>query len=408
MYQDLKSKLQMYKKDISLKPHHSVKKGCDIDELLDGCIYSNDDGCCFVTESRYPASYIYGGCSIGDAQKLNAGILKKVCSDVYGEMSVENFLFLDTETTGLSGGTGTVAFLIGTGFFESGEFVLRQYFMRDYDEEPAMLTALNELLSKYTGLITYNGKAFDWNLLQTRFIFNRIRPAMREPVHMDLLFPSRRIWRLKLESCSLVSIEENVLGEYRTDDIPGAMIPAAYFKYLEDRDAKDMERVIRHNRLDIMSMVSLLCKMCSMLENPLAKTDGDRELLGVGKIFESSGDFENVIGCFEACMESKSIIVKETASKKLSCIYKRNKNYKKAVEHWNSMLSDPSIPKIFPMIELAKYYEHREKNPFKALEIVEEAVSISSRMGIMNNIYHKDLIKRLDRLKRKTGSGRNA
>lgn len=408
MYRDLKSKLEMYKKDSSARLPRPVKKDRDIDKLIEGFVCSNNDGSCFVVENRYPISYIYGGCSIGDAKLLNSNILNMVCSESYEEIKIADFLFLDTETTGLSGGAGTVAFLIGTGFFEEEEFVLRQYFMRDYDEEPSMLTAFNELLSKYKGLVTFNGKAFDWNLLQTRFIFNRVKPAMSEPIHMDLLFPSRRIWRLKLESCSLVSIEENVLGEYRTDDIPGAMIPAAYFKYLEDRDAKDMERVIRHNRLDIMSMISLLCRICSMIENPMMETDRDRELLGVGRIFESSGDLENVIDCFEACMESKSIVVKETASKKLSCIYKRSKDYEKAVQHWNNMMSDPSIPRIFPMIELAKYYEHREKDPFKALEIVEEAVSISARMGIMNNIYQKDLKKRLDRLKRKTGSGKNA
>jgi len=414
MYQDLKSKLEMYKKSLAEKndsvtrPYQPVNNKNDIDKLLDGFICNNGEGSCFVTEERYPASYIYGGCSIGNTEMLNTDILKKVCCEIHNDMGVGDFLFLDTETTGLSGGTGTVAFLIGTGFFETGEFVLRQFFMRDYDEEPAMLTALNELLSKYKGLITFNGKAFDWNLLQTRFIFNRIKPSMSEPVHLDLLFPTRKIWRLKLESCSLTSIEENVLEEYRTDDIPGAMIPSVYFKYLENKDARDIKRVIKHNKLDILSMVSLLNRICSMLLNPLVETDGDRELLGVGKIFESSGDYQNVIDCFEACMGSESVMVKESASKKLSRIYKRSKNYQKAVEHWNNMLKDPSIPKIFPMIELAKYYEHIEKDPFKALEIVEEAVRISAGMGIMNNIYHKDLKKRLERLRRKTGSVKNA
>ena len=414
MYQDLKSKLEMYKKSLAMKTdsvtrlHEPANSNFDIDKLMDGYICNNGEGSCFVIEERYPASYIYGGGCIGDTEMLSTGVLRKICAEIHNDMSLRDFLFLDTETTGLSGGTGTVAFLIGTGFFDAGEFVLRQFFMRDYDEEPAMLTALNELLSKYKGLITFNGKAFDWNLLHTRFIFNRIKPSMSGPVHLDLLFPARKIWRLKLESCSLVSIEENVLEEYRTDDIPGAMIPSIYFKYLENRDARDIKRVIKHNKLDIMSMVSLLSRICSMIQNPLVETDRDRELLGVGKIFESSGDYQNVIDCFEACMDSECVMVKESASKKLSSIYKRSKNYEKAVEHWNNMLKDPSIPKIFPLIELAKYYEHKEKDPFKALEIVEEAVRISAGMGIMNNIYHKDLKKRLERLRRKTGSVKNA
>lgn len=412
MYQDLKSKLEMYKKSLAAKnnstakPCPQVNRDLDIDRLVDGFVCSNGEGSCFITEERYPASYIYGGCSIGDVAALSTDILMKICVDVHEGMSMGDFLFLDTETTGLCGGTGTVAFLIGAGFFEAGEFVLRQFFMRDYDEEPAMLTAFNELLSRHKGLVTFNGKAFDWNLLQTRFIFNRIKPLMCEPVHMDLLYPSRKIWGLKLESCSLASIEENVLEEYRTDDIPGALIPSVYFKYLESRDARDVKRVIKHNKLDILSMASLLYRICSMLHDPLAETDRDRELLGIGKIFETSGDYQSVIDCFEACMESDSVAVKECASKRLSRIYKRSKNYEKAVEHWNNMLKDPSIPKIYPMIELAKYYEHKEKNPYKALEIVEEAVRMSAGMGIMNSIYYKDLKKRLERLRRKTGGGK--
>jgi len=393
----------MYKNNTASKPHRPEKTGFDVHDILNGTFCTNDDGTCFIIENRYPLTYLYGGYPLSEAMKIDMDLLKRVCPDLRQGTGVSDFMFLDTETTGLSGGTGTVAFLIGVGFFEKNAFVLRQYFMRDYDEEPSMLRALNELLSKYRGLVTFNGKAFDWNLLQTRYTFNRIRPGLKTPLHIDLLFPSRSIWKLKLESCRLSSLEENILGEYRVDDIPGALIPSVYFKYLENRDATDIKRVIKHNETDILSMVSLLVRICRMLENPFDETDREQELLGIGRIFEKSGEYDNMVECFETCMKSGCVPVKEKASRRLSDIYKKSRDYEKAVRHWEKMLDGGGCFDLFPLIELAKYYEHREKNVGKALETVEKAVIMSSKIGVGNSIHHRELIKRLERLKRKAG-----
>jgi len=403
MYQNLKSKLELYKTGQIKKSCQEEKTGLDVHDIIEGSACSNDNGSCYVIENRYPVTYLHGGCCLGDAQCANMPSMRRVCRDLPLDANIEDFLFLDTETTGLSGGTGTVAFLAGAGFFLGDEFVLRQYFMRDYDEEPAMLTALDELLSDRKGLVTFNGKSFDWNLLQSRFTFNRMRPALKDPIHMDLLFPSRRIWRLKLESCRLTSLEENILGEYRIDDIPGAQIPSIYFEYLDSRDATDIKRVIKHNELDILSLVSLMVRISCKLDNPLGEADGAQELLGLGRIFEANGEYATVIHCFENCMESEILSVKDAASRRLSNIYKRSGNYSRAVEHWESMLADSKMTDIFPLIELAKYYEHREKDVSKAIDLVEKAMKISSRVGFMNNLYYNDLKKRIERLKRKAG-----
>ncbi|HHW49354.1 MAG TPA: ribonuclease H-like domain-containing protein [Clostridiaceae bacterium] len=405
MYRDLKSRLQLYKMGAGCGSQRMTKTGSDIQDLIEGHICSNDNGSCFIIENRYPFSYLHGGCRLGDALSINPETLGRVCSDFREGTKIKDFLFLDTETTGLSGGTGTVAFLVGTGFFEDGAFVIKQYFMRDYDEEPAMLTELNALLSRYSGLITFNGRAFDWNLLQTRFIFNRIKPVLLDPSHIDLLYPSRRIWRLKLESCGLQSIEENILNEIRIDDVPGAEIPSIYFKYLESRNAGIIKKVIRHNEIDILSMVSLLVRISKMLDNPVEESDGGQELLGLGRIFESSREYDVVIDCFENCVKSKNSIVRETALRKLSGIYKKNGNYSKAVECWKRMMTDSKIPGLFPMIELAKYYEHKEKNIEEALVIVEKAMLVCRQTNFINNAYYDDLKKRKDRLIRKSRRG---
>ncbi|NSW89395.1 MAG: ribonuclease H-like domain-containing protein [Firmicutes bacterium] len=384
--------------------------GLDIENIAEGDIYQDEDGRCFIIENRYPLSYLYGGCCLGDVLNINSRSLRRLCPDIGDAETLRNFLFLDVETTGLSGGVGTVAFLVGTGFFENDSFVVRQHFMRDYDEEIAMLNALNMLIQSYNGLVTFNGKAFDWNIIRTRYTYNRIRLKFTEEdtKHIDLLLLSRRIWKGKLESCALSSLEENILGEFRTDDIPGALIPQVYFKYVIDRDAREIKRVMKHNELDILSMVSLLYKINNMLEDPLSEADCGHELIGLGKMLESIGEYDAVVDCFEKCMELEDPLVKDIALKKLSQIYKREGNYKEAVKHWENMMHNQDFFSIFSLVELAKYHEHRSKNIAKAIEMTEKAIQLSLKMGIINNIYRFELKKRLERLKRKAGNMKDA
>lgn len=401
---DLKRKLELYMGNHSSKDDAAAKKaGQDIQDICQGTVFTGENGTCFVLENIYPVSYIHGGVRLGDAYNIKIADLKRVCSEIDVGLSLQDLLFLDTETTGLSGGTGTVAFLVGTGFFREEAFVVRQYFIRDYDEEPAMLEALSTLMKGFKALVTFNGKAFDWNLLSTRYIFNRMKPGLKNPPNLDLLFPARRLWKLKLKSCSLSSLEENILGEYRADDIPGALIPSVYFKYLESRNAEEIVNVIRHNEQDVLSMVPLMIRIASMLVEPISEYCGEKELIGLGRIFEANGEYSKVIDCLESCMSSDDYIVKDIAVKRLSCIYKREGNYERAVYHWNRMLSEHGILNIYSMIELAKYYEHKARDYKKALEIVEKAIVLTSQTGLWGNAGYDDLIKRRARLKRKAG-----
>lgn len=401
MYQDLKSKLALYMSNQVKKEVEPPKPETVSTTEMEGveCFYK--DTPYFVIENKYPLSYFHGGFRLGEVLELDMQHLLKISSDPQKELRVQDFVFLDTETTGLSGGAGTVAFLIGVGFFDENFFTLRQYFMRDYDEEPAVLGSLCNLLSERGVMVTFNGRSFDWNLLKTRFTCNRIRPAFNEPVHLDLLYPARSIWKLKLQSCRLSSLEENILGETRIDDIPGYMIPDVYFKYLEDRDTTEVRKVIRHNELDILSMVSLMLKINFLLKDPLAETEDEKELLGVGRLFENKGDRENGMRCYDACTGSENSAIKGTASKRLADLYKKNGDHGKAADLFEKILEDSKTVNIPAMIELAKYYEHREKNPSKALEMVEGAFNACITMGLRKSSYFLDLKKRSERLKRK-------
>ncbi len=399
---DLRSKLGLYREGIgkSPEPQHQ-KSGCDVDDMIPGVIQTNEYGCFYLIERRYSPSFFHGGYKLGDALKVEDNVITALGGEDCKELRADQLLYLDTETTGLSGGAGTVAFLVGVGFFEKDAFIVRQYFMRDYNEEAAMMSGLQQLFAGYKGFVTFNGKAFDINLLQSRFISNRFRPSFKELPNLDLLYPSRRVWGLKLDSCRLSSLEENILGLYRDDDIPGAQIPSVYFNYVESRDAIDIKRVISHNELDILSMVSLLSRLSSMMNNPLSQTDGELELLGMGRFFELCGKTDDMLRCFEACTESELFSVRMHAVRRLTGVYKKRGSYKQALEHWKAVDAENPEFELFHLIEMAKYYEHKAKDPVQALQIVEKALKNCLRMGLTGSRQLEELKKRRDRLKRK-------
>ena len=165
--------------------------------------------------------------------------------------------FLDTETTGLAGGTGTCAFLVGVGRITPEGFRVRQFFMRDYCEEASLLDALARHLAPFRVLITYNGRTFDQPLLETRYRLNRSRPPFGKLEHLDLLYGARRLWKLRYETCRLVDLENQVLGFERQGDVPGALIPYLYFEYLRTGRAARLLPVFHHNATDILTLACL-------------------------------------------------------------------------------------------------------------------------------------------------------
>jgi tetratricopeptide (TPR) repeat protein len=189
------------------------------------------------------------------------------------------------------------------------------------------------------------------------------------------------------------------------DDIPGALIPSVYFKYLECRNASEIIKVISHNEKDILSMVSLLCTVGEKLGDP-ASADGE-ELFGLGRIFEAEGKYDKGIECFEACVDLKPDKVRVMALRKLAEIYKRKGDYEKAVLHWTRLVSEKEAPPLFPLIELAKYYEHKAKDLESAIAVVEKAIGLNKQLSLLKNYEMEELKKRYDRLKKKAGRRAN-
>ena len=169
-------------------------------------------------------------------------------------LAPERILYLDTETTGLSGGAGTVAFLTGLGYLTENGFLVHQYLMRDYPEERFLLENVKAMLPQFDVLCTFNGKSFDLPLLQSRFRMNRMDASVLEKPHIDLLHLARRVWKLRLGRCNLGRLEEAIFGQPRVDDLPGNQVPERYFSFLKTGDFHLLQDVLEHNQQDIASL----------------------------------------------------------------------------------------------------------------------------------------------------------
>ena len=339
-------------------------------------------GAFFLSRATMKADDMHGRVRICDA----ACASMEAAADLAGirmerNVSMEGGLFLDTETTGLSGGTGTFPFLIGLGWFEAGSFVTCQLFARDFSEEGAMLTYLSELASGRQFLVTFNGRAYDLNLLAARFILNRCPDTLSPMPHVDLLHPSRRILAHRLEKARLSTIEIEVLGVERDGDVPGFEIPGRYFDWLRYRDGNALGDVFKHNRLDIVSLASLLKYLTDLVEDSHDMAHSHHgDLLKLAGVILERGDRGKAGRMFEALTLSHQADVATSARQALSLIYKKARRWEEAAAVWKELVA--SNPRdFFAVVELAKFYEHHAREHGKARELVarllDEAAGLS-------------------------------
>lgn len=315
------------------------------------------------------------------------------------EWEIGRILFLDTETTGLSGGAGTVAFEIGVGFVETRGMVIRQYVMRDYSEEAAMLTEIASLMQRFDTIITFNGKSFDLPLLESRFVMNRIRLQITQMPHLDLLHAARRVYKLRLKRCNLASLEEAVLGQQRDDDLPGAQVPQRYFDYIKTHEFALLEDVLRHNLDDVKSLASLTGHLCAVFRTPESIVYAE-DLFGVGRTLMRGGHIQKARACYRMIGHGS---MAAQAQLHLASSYKREKEWNQAVFSCQDMISC-GLGGVWPYIELAKYYEHITKDNAKALRYANSALVYALNTALLKGEDENNLNairKRIERLKNK-------
>ncbi|MBU1879312.1 MAG: ribonuclease H-like domain-containing protein, partial [Chloroflexi bacterium] len=315
-----------------------------------------------------------------------------------------------TETTGLAGGTGTYTFLIGVGRVQDDHFCLEQYFMRDHGEEPAMLVALRERLAGLTGVVSFNGRAFDMPLLDTRLTCNRLSWPLADAPHLDLLLPARRLWRARLDSCALGSLESHVLGVRRTwEDVPGHVIPSLYFQYLQDGDARSMSCVFYHNVIDILSMVTLAGVMGDRLAGPDAPDLHAVDQYSLGRLYESWGRVDEAAAAYRrALADALPPDIQQAARRQFALLCKRQEWWEEALTIWQVVVVEDHTT-IYAHVEIAKYYEHRVRDPDTAAHYTRQALDRVTATGFPATraecrALRDELEHRLRRLERKQSS----
>ncbi len=376
----------------------------DLSEIVPGEEIGNDHGRFFLISEVVRGSSRHGHRNIRETFGLDmkaAALLANEPSIAY--LNSSDALFLDTETTGLAGGTGTMAFLIGLGWFEDGQFQIRQILARDFGEEKAALAYLGKIAGQKKFLITFNGKAFDVNLLTTRFILNRLKSDLANLPHLDLLHPSRRILGHRLENSRLATLEAEVLGVERENDIPGWEIPQRYFDWLRQRDGRLLASIFEHNRLDVISMASLTAHLTEILTaQELMQNVHAADYLAAARLLLKRRDscgVEKILNMFDdrGCNEISIVSKKE-----LSFLYKRNGRRQEAARIWQELVT--AMPADYSTIsELAKWLEHHARDYLQAKTVVQKALNQGDTLSEREK---ESLLHRLRRLNDKLKTAR--
>jgi hypothetical protein len=344
----------------------------ELEELVQGRRIENERGEFFLVESDLHLDSFHGEVALARFRALEP----ESVAVLNGEPELGGFplgaaAFLDTETTGVAGGAGTAAFLVGVGWVEAERFRVRQYFMRDYHEEAALLHALAGELARFPAFVTFNGKAFDVPLLESRYRLNREPCPLDRAAHLDLLQPARRLWKARLESCRLQSLERELLGFVRHGDVPGDEIPRLYFDYLRSRNAGALARVFEHNRLDIVSLAALAIHACQWLEE--GRAEDPRDILSLARVFERAERYERSEAEYRRALVSEARAARLPALLWLAARAKRSGDASAAASLWQRAAQEGDERALR---ELAMQQEHRLRDYAGALELVERALAL--------------------------------
>jgi len=362
-------------------------------ELTHGREVATAKGVHLECERVWDAKTRHGRLDVGSLIELPHDLFHAVSAGEARPAAAAEWAFLDTETTGLAGGSGTCAFLIGVGRIAPEGFRLRQFFLRDFGEEPSVLEALSAELASARTLVTYNGRAFDVPLLETRYRMNRARPPFAALDHVDLLYGARRLWRLRLENCKLQQLEREIVGFEREGDIPGEQIPTAYFDFLRGQGAAWLAQVFEHNALDIVTLACVAAVLPQRFHAPSnLSIEHPEEMVSMGRWLRQSARADEALALFrEAAARGLRDELMSRTLWDVALIERRRKRWEAAVAVWSELAAFANPHQAASLVELAKHYEHREKNYAMALEWVTQALAIEDSV---------ETRKRRDRLTR--------
>jgi uncharacterized protein YprB with RNaseH-like and TPR domain len=319
-------------------------------------------------------------------------------------------LFLDLETTGLTGGAGTYAFLVGCGWFDGAVFRTRQFVLTSFAAERALLEEIDTVIRAAGVLVTYNGKTFDAPLIDTRFLFHRLTGPCSALAHIDLLHPARRLWRPAVDwaldggsaSCRLSLMERSILGHVREDDVPGVEIPSRYFHFVRSGDARGLQGVLEHNRIDLLALAMLTARAGRLLDEGAPAARSAREALGLGCLYERGGLLTDARACFARAIDFEADAGTHVeALRAFAVLCRRERRYAEAADAWRRLLAVRGCP---PRIAqeatdaLAIHHEHRARDLPAARQFAIQSLQFKATRSRLDAVHH-----RLARIDRKMG-----
>jgi uncharacterized protein YprB with RNaseH-like and TPR domain len=371
-----------------------------------GRLEESSSGACFIVDNVYPIKYTHGRSQLFDLFDQEPSIAAIYCKEErLTGLDFRDFVFLDTETTGLYG-AGTIAFMVGIAFYErsvQGDvLVVRQFFLRDHDDELAMLQILSDFIASKNGLITFNGQTFDLPLLENRYLMNRLPSAFGQLPHIDLLPLSRRLWRTRFGSVALSNLEKELLEIRRTEaDIPGWLIPTVYNDYLRSQDAREVRRIFYHNEIDMLSMVTLADYFFRLISNssfeahPIDLYSLGKWQADIGMSLEAEKTLKDVV------QSDLPLPIFHKALARLGLLLKQQQRNREAVSYWQQWAAT-SFDEVDAHVELAKFYEWQEKDLKMAEKWTLEALSlVDSWSRRRADMIRPELAHRLSRIQRK-------
>jgi uncharacterized protein len=374
-----------------LEPRPSEPSGARffIEEWSEGEVVTNDFGEHFQMERLYAGHKRHGSADIGALAELPESLLDALGNDEIANAPPERWAFLDTETTGLLGNSGTYAFLIGVGRITAEGFRVRQFFMREYMEERSVLAALDSHLSQFDVLITYNGKTYDQPLLETRYRMTRHKAPFARLGHLDLLHGARRLWKLRLENCRLVQLEQQILGVEREGDLPGELIPYVYFEYLRSREAQRLVPIFHHNAMDILTLACLTAIVPVAFRHTdvesLSRVGVRRgeDLAGIARWLAATDEHDAAIEMFQRAVDAglpDKLLFR--AIWDIAMLEKKLARTQAALRGFTELAGCRNDYRVAALEELAKYYEHEERNYGIALEFTRQALGYETSASL--------------------------
>jgi uncharacterized protein len=392
---------------------------------LGGRVHETSAGPCVIVEREYAPDHRHGRLRVGDCadhiQAGAAGFSILAAAPSTGPHAGSSPLpatdgqvvFLDIETTGLTGGAGTYAFLVGCGWFQGRALQLRQFFMVGHALERALLVVVRERLESCGPLVTYNGKTFDVPVLETRFLYNRQRAPFGEVLHLDMLHPARRLWRgarpavslpgEQSDRCTLSVLERGLFAVQRTADVPGFQIPGRYFAYLRSGDARPLQPVLEHNRLDLLALAALTARASALLADTHPSSAEPRECLGLGRLLERAGRadqadlyYRRAADLADASWQAGDDEVRVAALHALAVRYRRCGRYGDAAAAWDAITHARRCPPALmreALEALAIHHEHRSHDLDQAWVFAERTRRVAGA--------YPDIHRRLARISRK-------